>query len=156
MQARQEPLATQIERAILRNAGLFVIVEDDGRVLHMTGLVDTPEARQAAEDVALEFQPADRERLARPEPPGTARAAAGTGGRRRSREATRGAIGRDPGLLVAHALAVLVAGLEEQAEQIVAWGPRRAAIGDHPSHPPLDDRERRLERARPLARQAEG
>jgi osmotically-inducible protein OsmY len=59
MEAR-DPLTAQIERAILRETGLFVIVEEDGGVSHLTGLVDSPEARQAAEDIALQFLAKER------------------------------------------------------------------------------------------------
>jgi len=61
MQARQpETDASLIERQILRDAGLSVAIEEDESGLHLVGLVDSEEARQAAEDIARVVVP-DRE-----------------------------------------------------------------------------------------------
>lgn len=50
-------LAARIERQIRERAGLFVAVEVRGDTMVLSGLVDTPEARQAAEDIASELAP---------------------------------------------------------------------------------------------------
>src|SRR5436305_8105204 len=55
---RSEPsLAEQVEHAIGREAGLNIAVELRDRVLMLSGLVDTEESRQAAEDVARAAAP---------------------------------------------------------------------------------------------------
>ena len=53
-------LAERIEREIERQAGLSVVVEEDGGTIVLTGVVDSPRARQAAEDVAIAVAPAAR------------------------------------------------------------------------------------------------
>ncbi len=50
-------LAERIEQAIEREAGLTVLVEEDNGTIILTGLVDSPRERQAAEDVALTVAP---------------------------------------------------------------------------------------------------
>src|SRR5438128_1954754 len=58
MQARKpEPRSDQIERQILRVAGLFIVVDEEERTLRLSGRVDSAEARQAAEDIAREMAP---------------------------------------------------------------------------------------------------
>jgi osmotically-inducible protein OsmY len=43
--------AQRIEQEIKRQAGLSVVVEEDGGNIVLTGMVDSPQARQAAEDI---------------------------------------------------------------------------------------------------------
>src|SRR5690349_16841880 len=48
----RERLAGQIEREIEAQAGISVIVEETADAIVLSGRVDTPEAKQAASDVA--------------------------------------------------------------------------------------------------------
>ncbi len=50
-------LAERIEQAIEREAGLSILVEEDNGTVILTGLVETPRERQAAEDIALTVAP---------------------------------------------------------------------------------------------------
>ena len=49
--------SARVEREIRRTAGLNILVEQRGDVLVLTGVVDSAEARQAAEDVAVACAP---------------------------------------------------------------------------------------------------
>lgn len=53
----EQSLATRIEREVERQADLGIVVEDDDGVLVLSGLVDSVEARQAAEDIAQRLAP---------------------------------------------------------------------------------------------------
>jgi osmotically-inducible protein OsmY len=50
-------LAERIEHEIERQAGLSIVVEEDAGIIFLSGIVDTPEARQAAEDIATSVAP---------------------------------------------------------------------------------------------------
>lgn len=52
-----QSLAERIERELAEQAGINAIVEEDGGTLILSGSVDSPEARQAAEDIAGSIAP---------------------------------------------------------------------------------------------------